>query len=266
MKYFKGLWAFINSKLFFLIIIALLFFTTLNKCSSEQKLKLENNKLEQNISASNDSITYYKNIKGMWVSEKEVFIKSEKELKRENKELYNNINKQDGKIISLNNTVVILKQDAILLQDSILYLNKEIGKSINKGNNKWDIPWKLEYTWDSKNHDEFKGITTVLVDTISNTVTHLNTDLIYRESAIDLIFGNNVVDGKYNVYVTSNYPGLSVSSMEGVFIDPNTNKDIKSLIEKKHWFTGFSVGVGVGVGINGSTTLGGGIYYNIYTW
>ncbi len=67
----------------------------------------------------------------------------------------------------------------------------------------------MKYDWDENNFDYFTGKTLVKVDTSNYKVTHLNTQMDERESQIDLAFGNKVVNGKYNVFVTSKYPGLS---------------------------------------------------------
>ena len=92
-----------------------------------------------------------------------------------------------------------------------------------------------------------------------------------RQSRINITFGEKVEDGKYNVYITSKYPGLTSQSMKGVFIDPNTNPEIRKLIEKRHWFTGFSFSVGITPGYDvfrgvPTVVLGGTMGYTIYQW
>ncbi len=226
---------------------------------------------KQNIAAADSTIKTLINKNGNLTSEKATWLLSEKELKKQNIYLYDLVKQQDGNIISLNNVVFSLKQDATLLHDSIKYLHSVIGQAQHTSGNEWNLPWKLSYVWDDKNSDVFVGHTTLRIDTIKNMPIHLNTQLDSRESKIDLVFGEKVVDGKYNVYVTSKYPGLTASSMTGVFIDPNTNKDIKKLITKRHWFTGFSVGFGVTPGydlLNNKTTVvvGPTFEYSIYQW
>jgi hypothetical protein len=214
----------------------------------------------------------YKTKSGALQSEKEIFIKSEKELKSENSDLYKRIKQQDGHIISLNHAVIKLQQDTALLHDSIRYLHQVIGEAVQIDENTWMLPWELRYDWDETNYDIFKGKTFV---SVSNNdplkLKHDNTLLYFRESQIDITFGEKVVDGKYNVYIQSKYPGFTPESMTGVFIDPNTNKDIKNLIKKKHWFTGFSLSVSATVGydpinLRPAIVVGPSINYNIYSW
>ena len=225
-----------------LILILMLF---AGQCRRNSNLKRDNLIATQNISAADSTIKVYKNKNGELTAEKSVWILTEKQLKQTNSELYSLVKDQNGKIISLNSVVFSLKQDSNLLHDSIKYLHAIIGDAIHLSENDWNLPWELYYTWDDKNYDIFKGHTVVNVDTLKHIPHHVTTQLDSRASQISLIFGEKVVDGKYNVFVTSKYPGLSTESMTGVFIDPNSNKYIRDLMKKKHWFTGFSVSVGI---------------------
>jgi len=270
-KILEAVWKFINSKFFGYAVVIVLILFLAGQCKRNTDLKRENRIREQNIAAANDSIKTYKDKNGQLTSEKAVWILTEKDLKKENKDLYDKVKAQDGRIISLNNAVFQLKQDTAILHDSIRYLRSVIGKPVDLGDGVWKLPWELHYRWDSKNYDDFYGHTIIQVDTTTFAVTHKNTLLDRREGNIELEFGEKVVDGKYNVYVTTRYPGLSTKSLEGVFIDPNSNKDIKKLIEKDHWFTGFSVSVGITptwdfIHKQPTIVIGPTIGYTIYQW
>jgi len=144
------------------------------------------------------------------------------------------------------------------------------------------LPWELKYDWNETNHDYFKGQTFVSVDmNLDGTpklnpdgtlnVKHDNTILIDRDTQLDFEFGEKVVNDTYNVYVKSSYPGFTTDQLEGVFIDPNTNEDIQSLIKKKHWFTGFSISLSVTPGYDvinnkAAVVVGPSLNYNIYSW
>jgi len=263
------IWKFINSKFFGYALVILCIIIIASQCQRNTNLKRDNIKKEQNILAAKSTITEYKNKEGTYIAEKAIWILTERELKEQNSELSKLVGEQKGRIISLNNAVFRLKQDTTILHDSINYLNSIIGKAIQINKTDWEIPWELQYTWDRKNFDYFKGHSTVRLDTTTMKVTHLNTLLDERDSRIELTFGEKVVDGKYNVFVMTNYPGLTAESMNGVFIDPNTNKDIKKLIEKRHWFTGFSVSIGITPGwdfINNKVTIvvGPTVGWNVY--
>lgn len=271
MENIKKILSLLNSKLISLLIIIILIIMYANQCHNNNDLKRDNIIKDQNIAAADTVIKYYKNKDGQHTSEKAIWILSEKQLKKENSDLYEKVKNQEGKIISLNNAVISLSQSETLLHDSLKYLHAIISEAENINGNEWKLPWALEYRWDEKNYDYFKGHTIISVDTLNFKVKHLQTLLDNRNSNIELTFGEKVLDGKYNVYVTSKYPGLSVESMKGVLIDPNTNKDIKKLIEKPHWFTGFSFSVGISSGydlIHGgpSVMVGGTLGYTLYQW
>jgi len=281
-NFIKGVWTVLNSRLFLFGIIALLFMYGLTKCSNMKDLKIDNARLEQNVSAANDTIDLYKTKSGALQAEKEIFIKSEKELKAENSDLYKQVKEQDGNIISLNRTVIRLRQNEKVLNDSIKILIKKLGEAVQIDNNTWMIPWELDYNWDETNFDYFKGQTFVSVATNPDgtfklkpdgtlNIKHDDTRLLNRDSQIDITFGEKVEGGKYHVYIQSKYPGFSPESLEGVFIDPNTNKDIQGLMKKKHWFTGFSIGISVTpgydiIGGKGAVVVGPSLTYNIYSW
>ena len=276
------IWTLLNSRVFYYIIIALLILFGVSKCNNVKDLKIDNTLLEQNVLAARDSIHTYQTENGDLRAEKAIYIKSEKELKEENSELYRRIREQDGNIISLNRAIVRLKQTEKELNDSINTLNKIISEAVQIDENTWMFPWELRYDWDATNHDYFKGQTFLSVDMNPDgtfklkpdgtlNVRHDDTRLINRDTQIDLEFGEKVVDGKYNVYIQTKYPGFTAQSLEGVFIDPNTNKDIKNLMKKDHWFTGFSLSLSVTAGYDPirqkpALVVGPSLNYNIYSW
>jgi len=278
----KVIWTLLNSKIFYYVIIVGMFVFALNQCNGKHDTKVENTILQQNASADSAKIKLYETKNGELLAQKEIFIKSEKELKKENSDLYKLVKDQKGNIISLNSVVISLKQNEKELNDSINTLNKIIGEAVQLDKNRWMIPWELNYKWDATNSDHFAGQTFVSVATNPDgtfkfnpdgtvIIKHDDTKLIDRETKINLIFGDKVVDGKFNVYIQSAYPGFTAESMKGVFIDPNTNKNIQQLIKKDHWFTGFSLSIAITPGYNVISnefgiTVGPSLNYNIYSW
>jgi hypothetical protein len=276
------IWTLLNSRVFYIVLIGLLVVFGLRQCGGKRDLKIDNAILTQNVIAARDSITIIITENGDLQGEKAIFIKSEKELKAENSDLYKRIKEQDGNVISLNRTIIRLKQNEKMLNDSIKTLNKIIGEPVQVDKNTWMLPWELDYNWDATNYDHFKGKTFVSVDMNPDgtyklkpdgtlIVKHDNTLLYDRDSQIDIEFGEKVVGNEYQVYIKSAYPGFSPESMEGVFIDPNTNKDIQNLMKKKHWFTGFSFSISVTAGYDPigqkpALVVGPSLNYNIYSW
>jgi hypothetical protein len=243
-KILDTIWKFINSKFFGYALVIIAIIIIASQCQRNHNLKRDNIIDEQNLAAKNNEINTYKNKNGELESEKAIYILTEKELKKENKELFDKVKAQSGQIISLNNVVFSLKQDTTILHDSIRYLKAIIGNAVQLDATSWVMPWTLEYKWDENNYDIFKGRTFVDLDTNTFKLTHKNTLMDYRDSQIDLTFGEKVVDGKYNVYITTKYPGLSAKSISGVLIDPNSSP-IKDLMKKRHWFQGFGISIGI---------------------
>jgi len=271
MEKIKKILGFLNNKYFVYIVVILLLILLAFQCKRSNNLKVENIKNKQNIAAADTTIKRYKTKEGLFEAEKAIWILTKNELKKTNKELYKLVTNQNGKIISLNTSLIRLYQDTLLLHDSIKYLHTIAYKAIKLNNSEWSIPWELNYKWDSKNYDIFKGHTTIKVDTTNYNVQHINTQMDSRNSNIDLTFGEKVVDGKFNVYVLSKYPGFNVESLNGVFLDPSENKELRKLITKKHWFTGFSLNIGISPAydfINGKPTIviGPTFGFNIYQW
>jgi len=269
MKILNWIWTVIKSKYFAYAVVVLITLFAFGQCKSKQDAIAEKTKTEQNLVAANDTAKIYKDKYDNTVAEKTVLILSEKELKKKNKDLYDKVTQQNGSIISLSTTILQLKQDTTLLRTKIRNMSGEI---VVLDSTHFKVNWKMDYVWDSTNYDKYRGSTFINI-TSKNPLTfkHNNTELTYRESQIDLTFGEAVVDGKYNVFVKSAYPGLTPKSLQGVFIDPNTNNNIKKLMKKQHWFTGFSVGVSVtpGYDLLGNKfgiTVGPSLTWNMFNW
>lgn len=270
----EKIWKFINSKFFGYAVTIVLIGMVAGQCKRNTDLKRDNIILNQNITAADTTVKELTNKVGDYEAQKSTWILTEKQLKEKKNELfvlYNEYKKQEGKIISLSRTIISLKQDTAILHDKIRYLTAIIDSAIQIDEELWILPWELKYDWDSTNYDYFKGKTLVKLDTATNTIEHLDTQMDERKTNIDITFGEKVVDGQYNVFITSRYPGLRAEQMQGLLIDPNSNPYIKQLIKKDHWFTGFNIGPQFGVGydfINNKPTivLGVGIQYSIYQW
>lgn len=269
---FKKIFTFIKSRIFtILIIIGLIVFSVI-QCSRIDELKRQRTISDNNIIALNDSITYHKTKNGELQAEKGILIADKKTLKELNEDLFRRWKEQDGKVIDLTHAVLQLRQDSATLAKYLIEKDKIIAKLIKIDDHTFVAPWTLTYRYDSTNYDIFTGKTYIGV-TNKNPLelAHIDTELIKRLTQIDLEFGTKVNKGLFNVYIKSKYPGFTVSQLDGVFIDPNKNKDIQSLLKKDHWFTGFGVGPQVTMGYNITTgkyglVFGVGIHYTIYRW
>jgi hypothetical protein len=254
-----------------IILLAIFIFFFIKSCGNNENTKIKLKKTEQNLLAANDSIKLIKNKNNEYQASIYGYIASEKELKNINKDLYDKVKSEEGKVISLSTIVFKLKQDFDILKkyaDSInfIYINP-----IQLDSNSYKIPFKLKYNYDKDNYDLFAGDTKFKIDK-KYKIYNLGTELTTRETQIKLTFGEKIEDDKLRIFVNTNYPGFTPESLQGVLIDPNTNKYIKSLIKKKKLFPNtWSVGVNLGPGYNIATgkyglNFGVSIQYNLFTW
>ena len=249
MKLLKNLWEVINSRIFLLAIIVGIMFFLLRSCGINSDLERQRLIDEQNISALTDSLHKEKGKNGDLVITINGYISSVKNLEDLNKSLFDEVKNQKGQVLSLNEVIIRLKQDKRDLQRYIDSLITSFGDISQLDDSTFQIPWQLGYTYDSTSYDIFQGQT--LFQTKKNgDYINLGSQMLNRETQIKMVFGQKVVNKKLKVFVTSDYPGFNVQGMQGVLIDPNNNPYIKELIEKRHWFSGFSIGVGISPGFN----------------
>ena len=229
---------------------------------------------QQNFLAEKDSITQIFNKKtGELEASKAAYISRAKDLENYNAALSKQLKNTEGDVVTLSTAIFRLKQDTAILRKAL----RDQGPStppIQLNDSTYAIMWDLLYEYDSVNMDHYKGMTQVVFDFSlpgDFKLKHKFTELTWRESRIDLTFGQRVENKQLRVFARSAYPGFSAEQLEGVLIDPNTNPYIKDLMEKQHWFTGFGVGPSINLGYDflnarPAVILGVGIQYNIYNW
>ena len=283
---------FFRSKTFLVIVVLVIALAFGRSCAKVRDLERQNNIKEQNIIALRDSVRMERTKSGDLEATVAGFISREKDLKKLNADLYEEVKNQKGSVISLNKIVFQLKQDTSQLRSRINHLESIMIQPIQINDSTYSIPWQLEYNWDSTNFDIYKGETRINIigkrsellsimkgytksDNTFNTLfklEHDKTEIIERTTQIGLTFGQEIVDDRLRVFVTTKYPGFTAMSMKGWMIDPNTDPDIKKLIKKKKWMPNtWSVGGGPSIGFNilsGKPYLGIGvnINYNLLQW
>jgi hypothetical protein len=206
-------------------------------------------------------------------AERNAFIARNKELRDINLRLYNELDKEKKNILSLSRAIIVLKQDTAELKEYIRYLeDPEPLPPIQLNDSTYRIPWRFNYVYDSLNSDLFVGQTDVSFHPLRNKVevAHLGTELVKRETQIELVWGQKIEDDKLRVFVKSSYPGFNVESLSGVLIDPNSS-GLRDLMQPKRWFNGWSIGIHVTPGfdlVHGGwgMTVGPSFGYNIYNF
>jgi len=265
-NFWKGVWIFLNSRIFVIILVVGLIIFGFTSYQNHQKLKQQAFEDTQNISALSDSISTIYNVhNGEVTAIKDSFISNEKNLKDLNKGLSDKVSEQSGEILSLTTTIIEMKQDSMELANTIDAQNVKLGEFEKIGLNKYTTTWSIPHVYDSLNFFTVDGRTTVRVASNPFRLLHDTTYLTSFTNRIHLTYGQKFENGRLRVFVQSKYPGFTVKSMEGVLIDPN---DWPSVFrpEKRHWFTGFGIGPNISVDRNGGVMFGIGIHYNIYEW
>ena len=248
-----------------ILVIAVMAFFLYREWSANDSLRRDLVISNQNAEALADSITLVVKENGDLNASKDAFIATEKDLRKLNKRLSDKVDEQSGKLVSLGDANVRLKQEKEDLEKFIDERFASADTTIQLNDSTYLLGWSIGYTYDSTNFDRFRGETTFRRDS-AGSYTHVNTALTQRETAIDITFGQKVEDDKLRVFVESPYPGFSVNSLDGVLIDPDTNPYLKKLMKKKRWFTGFHVGVGATYGMNAMTGTPGFVVGPTITW
>jgi hypothetical protein len=270
METIKKIWNFLNSKLFIALIIIGLIMMVARQCSKIDDLKHQKNLTNQNIIALKDSLKHEKTKSGDLEVSIAGYVSSEKELKSLNKDLWEKVQQQKGTILSLNTALITLVQDTAILRKYLSEKESIIQQLLCIDENTFSAQWTLTYRYDTLNFDSFTGKTYIgIISKDPLILSHINTEMIERKTQIDLTWGQKMENDMLRVFVTSSYPGFNVSQMQGVLIDPEKYPEMFN--KKKHWFTGFSIGVGTTGGFNVTTgkyglVIGPSFMWNIYTW
>ncbi|NMC60491.1 MAG: hypothetical protein GYA51_14070 [Candidatus Methanofastidiosa archaeon] len=286
-KILKAIWNFINSKFFGYVVAIVLVIFLATMCQRNRDLREDLERSEQNNSALTDTLKREKLKTGELQFTIDGFIASEKELKKLNKDLYDELQKQKGKVISLNKIVILLQQDTTDLRKYIAHLEDLLEEPIKLNDSTYLVPWTLNYIYDkdTTNYDLFKGQTKIRLTWAKNRflltpdnepaifsrssfelgdvdVKHLGTEMTSRKTQIELVWGQKWEKGRLRVFANSKYPGFSVTNMEGILLD---------VPKRPHWFTGFSVNLGIMptydfIQQKPTIVVGPSFGYTIYQW
>jgi hypothetical protein len=245
---------------------------SLKQCQTNRELKNKSELDEKNIAAMSATLQTERKKNGDLLVVIDGYVATEDDLRKYNQRLYNEVKEQKGHVITLNNTVIQLEQDKVMLRKYIDKLKSEMDSMTKLNDSTWMNKWTLAYKYDSLNSDYFEGTTIIkLVNGKTLELKSGGSELTYRKSTIDLVFGNKFEDGKLRVFVESKYPGFGVNHMAGTLIDPNEIPELKKMMEKKHWFNGWNIGISATYGWNfftqkPSLIVGPSMTYSVYNW
>jgi hypothetical protein len=250
------------------VIFLLLF---LKQCSSTAELKQEIALAGQNQRALLDTVTAVKNRAGELQFQKSTLIASEKQLKELNKDLYDEVQKQKGKVMMLSSANAELSSQIAGLETA---LSEDEGDIEAAGDlaagsypKNFKLSWNYDTTFSDGNYRKLSGFTRLRFTNDSTFYPGL-TDITKDAMGIKLITGLTKEGDDYKIFVKSDYPGFTVTDIQGAVIPGKNNPLFQGKPQK--WGVGFSVGpnISVGRGLQGPAIYVGlgvtfGLTYNI---
>lgn len=206
-------------------LIALLFyFTAMYQSCVNHKLKQQLTVADHNIKALNDSIRITIDKQGKEEANKLALLTDKvSNLEKLNTELYAEVKNIKGKVST------IIKTDIKVLHDTVPLIVKAglVDSTVR-------ADFSFDTTYSPGNFRKLSGYTKYsLKDNLSSGT------LTRDELGIKLVTGiKNLDKGKPEIFIKSDYPGLSVSSLDGAVLDPNLFKRKRSPVVT----TGINIG------------------------
>jgi len=236
---------------FLLLIISMVFIALFfRQCSKTAQYK---NQLQNNIDYYTDSLRIEKNKTGKLEYDKTILITDKSNLENQNKELYNELQIEKGKVKVIIKEIIKIVHDTIYIHDTIISL----------GDDKYLVKWDYSeyFTKDKFNYQILNG-ETVLDCKILPPISK-GTLLTKNEIGISLITGIKENKGKLEIFVRSDYPGFTLTHLDGAIIDINDSKELKKIANKKRFGIGPFIGVGLGGNLKAQMFLGVGLSWSI---
>lgn len=262
----------------FVLIILLV-----NSCNKNKEKEIKYN---QNISYYTDSLRIERNKVNELEYTTNILSASNKNLEELNTDLSNELKKEKGTVVYLSKVVASLK-------DSLKINNKIPGGQINdqiNQDNTQTIVFEHKETYSPGNEKYTSGSIDVGFcddEYVSQSFISTNNDTIevkipvIDKNAVSVYLNDSIVmtmttglkenekTGILEIFVRSNYPGFTVSYLDGAIIDPHKSTLIKSYFPNKKW--GLGINFGIGGFVNHGQLYPGigciiGLNYNFVTW
>ncbi len=223
-----------NLNTVFVIAIAILAFLLLKQCNKVQDLKLENKVGVQNIIALNDSIRIVKNKWDEEITLKNAYITSEKDLKNINQNLSNKIKSLEGEILYASNIISSIKTDTIFIENEVI--------RYPDGTNQ--LSWAYNKDYGNGNSRFLDGNSRFSIDLSDSAFSILDkgTSITRDITNLSILTGLTELDESYQIFVKTDYPGITFSNIEGAILDKK--RFLKQT--QPNWIFGPSIYIGVG--------------------
>jgi len=218
-----------------LVIVIVLFFRGCGDSSND----IDDTEYNQNIKAMNDTIRTYKNKNGELVHEKLALLGDIDDISSMNEELAKEIEYMKD------HPIVVTKFKTKIVHDTVRI---EVVGGVASFNNDSSVktqpfPFDTIMKFDENNYRTLKGEYIVVVDTSMNITSTFRLD----ENEIGMSFLTGITENDNNeieIFIKSDYPGFTPTSIEGAVIDPRKSDVIKSYFPAKRWGVSPYVGYG----------------------
>jgi hypothetical protein len=197
-----------------ILIGALIIFALLmaKQCSDNANLKQQAIVDKQNQLALTDSVRIIKTKYGNEISLKNILIADRRNLKDLNAELAKDLKKLEGNVLYIASTVASIKsQEPIVINNTV--------KEYPDGTK--ELNWAYHKDFDENNSKTLEGNSKFAIDTINKkfTIVDKGTTITKDEMKIKLTTGLTELDKSYQIYVTTDYPGVKFDKIDGAILD-----------------------------------------------
>lgn len=220
-----------------LVIVVLLLF---RQCSTTQNLKDELMVANQNQIALNDSVRVIKNKWGQDIYLKNILITDNKGLKTLNADLAAEVKKLKGDVL-----VLISSQGSIGGgEPTPIDLPTTVTRYPDGMN---ELNWKYDTIFSPGNSRSLAGYSRFKIDTLNGNIINHGTTLTSDKVNFKISTGITELDDTYQIFVKSDYPGLTFTQIDGAILDK------KRFLKVQEPTVVWGPSVTLGYGVNGTT-------------
>jgi len=252
LQYFKS----ISKDILYLGVLVVVVLLLLKQCNKTEGLKEEYMIAQHNQVALIDSISTYKKRTGFLSSDNDKLIFQKSTLLTEKRDLKLLNNKLHGELKYLQGNPIIITKFKTVVEHDTIYMESQL---VHNDDGSKSIEWSHDTTYTEGNFRMIAGTSTFTIDDEGNILSKISTTLNVDSLGIEFVTGIEEVDGNYNVFIRSDYPGFAPRTMEAAILDENIYKDTTP-----NWVVGPSIGYGI---VGNSTGIHTGIFVGAnVTW
>jgi hypothetical protein len=234
------------------VVFFLLF---LQQCNRSSELKQDLRIAGQNQLALNDSIRTIKNKWGEEISLKNVLVGNQKELRDLNANLAEELKRLKGDVLYVQRMVGKIKSDTVYLTNTIT----EYPDGTKR------LSWEHDTAFNQFNGRSLAGYSQFAIDTITGRIIDKGTVITKDEIRLKLTTGLTELDDSYQIFVKTDYPGLTFDQLDGAIVD---KKKFAGSSNESSWVVGPYFGIGGGFDPMNRTfgpniSVGFGVTYNL---